>query len=527
MIKTVIADDDFLVRSYLKQLGAWEKAGFQIIADERDGESALETVYREHPAVVITDISMPLMDGIEFIRNIRQSNQEVYIIVLSCHDDFEYVKEAMRLGADEYVLKNSLSEESLYELLENTKRQMKNRKTKSEGDDRDRHLIELGQNSLKYYFFNGILAAKLTSEEREKRRAAAGIRGRYVNSAVVVMFIPEWQALKDKEPDVELEAYCQAFLQKLSLFLKNSAEDSACMECIYLGEGIFCNFVDMSELHRDSLMKQRLTAVATACFRCCREEEYRFGIGVSSVCFGREGLRQAYQQAREMLKIGFYKNSDILYYEENPRVSKKLPEEADCFVKNISIYREQKEYKKMEEAYLEVLEVMEEQYTDPKLALRWLGDFEQLLGVKRTASEYSHFISIEQLRGICGQYRRTFLLPSGNAIPQNLSPSIRAALDFVQNHYKESIGLSEAAREAGLNPAYFSYLFKQELGTGFAAYLLNLRMECAKTLLKNCNDKIKEVASQSGFGDYHYFSKTFKKMTGLSPADYRKKYYIH
>ena len=94
----------------------------------------------------------------------------------------------------------------------------------------------------------------------------------------VVMFIPEWQALKDKEPDVELEAYCQAFLQKLSLFLKNSAEDSACMECIYLGEGIFCNFVDMSELHRDSLMKQRLTAVATACFRCCREEEYRFGI---------------------------------------------------------------------------------------------------------------------------------------------------------------------------------------------------------------------------------------------------------
>ena len=128
MIRTVIVDDDFLVRSYLKQLNAWERAGYQIVADARDGEEALTAVEQLGPEVVITDISMPLMDGIELIRRIRETNHTVYIIVLSCHDDFEYVKEAMKLGADEYVLKNSLNEDSLYEMLVHTARQLQDKK---------------------------------------------------------------------------------------------------------------------------------------------------------------------------------------------------------------------------------------------------------------------------------------------------------------------------------------------------------------------------------------------------------------
>lgn len=96
------------------------------------------------------------------------------------------------------------------------------------------------------------------------------------------------------------------------------------------------------------------------------------------------------------------------------------------------------------------------------------------------------------------------------------------AVSYLHEHYREQIGLSEAAGEAGLNPAYFSFLFKQEMGIGFSAYLLELRMERAKALLRGTNDKIKEVAYQVGFNDYHYFSKAFKKLTGMSPLDYRK-----
>ena len=117
MFQTLLVDDDFLVRSYLKTLDSWEKVGYEVVRDVQDGEEALEVMNQEKIDIVVTDISMPLMDGIELIKAVKKNWPEVSVIVLSCHDDFEYVKEAMRLGADEYILKNTLDENSLLEVL--------------------------------------------------------------------------------------------------------------------------------------------------------------------------------------------------------------------------------------------------------------------------------------------------------------------------------------------------------------------------------------------------------------------------
>lgn len=149
MYRTMIVDDDFLVRSYLKQLDAWEKAGYEITADVRDGEEALHAVREQAPDVIVTDISMPLMDGIELIRKVREMGLSAYIIVLSCHDDFNYVKEAMRLGANEYVLKNSLDEDSLFEVLKNAEHHMNSLKKRNSEEERTKKLIEAGSQSLK------------------------------------------------------------------------------------------------------------------------------------------------------------------------------------------------------------------------------------------------------------------------------------------------------------------------------------------------------------------------------------------
>ena len=92
------ADDDFLVRSYLKTLDSWEKAGYEIVDDAEDGEEAYGFLQKEKIDVLVTDLTMPVMDGIELIRKIREENRDIYIIVLSCHDDFEYVKRGHALG---------------------------------------------------------------------------------------------------------------------------------------------------------------------------------------------------------------------------------------------------------------------------------------------------------------------------------------------------------------------------------------------------------------------------------------------
>ena len=88
MYRTLVADDDFLVRSYLKTLDSWEKAGYEIVDDAEDGEEAYGFLQKEKIDVLVTDLTMPVMDGIELIRKIREENRDIYIIVLSCHDDF-------------------------------------------------------------------------------------------------------------------------------------------------------------------------------------------------------------------------------------------------------------------------------------------------------------------------------------------------------------------------------------------------------------------------------------------------------
>ena len=543
MIRTVIVDDDFLVRSYLRQLKAWERADYQIVADARDGEEALTAVEELGPQVVITDISMPLMDGIELIRRIRETNRTVYIIVLSCHDDFEYVREAMKLGADEYVLKNSLNEDSLYEMLVHTAGQLKDRRAQFQENDETKRLVEMGRQSLKYHFFNGLLAGSLTAKEREKRRKEAGIHAKYTNSAVINLFIPSWGMLKYQYSGLELEQYGQRFLRKLIRGLERRAEDISleasngtreirgrdspgkemeCVDCVYLGEGVFCCFLDMSGLYRDSLMRQKLTSAATACYRCCKDEEHTFFVGVSGICFGEEGIRQAYQQAREMLRLGFYEDAGILYYEDCPGIGRVLPGEAQELLDHAADYVECRPYEDMRAEFEKVSSVFCKEHTDPRLILHWLRELDQRLKVERPQEEYAGIIKIEQLMSACDAYKPKWFLLQKKPLPKEVSSAVRRVVEYLHTHYKEPIGLADAAETAGLNPAYLSFLFKQELGTGFSSYLLDLRMECARALLRGTNEKIKEVAREAGFNDYHYFSKAFKKINGCSPVDYRK-----
>ena len=99
---------------------------------------------------------------------------------------------------------------------------------------------------------------------------------------------------------------------------------------------------------------------------------------------------------------------------------------------------------------------------------------------------------------------------------------MRCAVQFVRDNYQKPISLQDAAGAADVNPAYLSYLFKQEMEIGFSNYLQDCRIGCARELLVNTNYKVREIAIMAGFSDYHYFSRTFKKVTGLSPAEFRK-----
>ena len=548
MRKALLADDDFLVRSYLKMLTSWEKAGFEITADVRDGEEALEVLDREKIDLVVTDIAMPLMDGIELIREIRRKDPDIYVIVLSCHDEFEYVKKAMKEGADEYVLKNTLNEESLYTVLEAAEEHIRQSKeeagvkeqkqqTQEHADmkkdpeedniaDADGKMGEksdqTGNMNEKFLFFNQILAGTLSGEEREEKRIRAGICGKYKNSAVIVIKREETEYTEDPLEEARKEQYSLEFYRRMQEKLQSRPGESETeKEMIYLGNGTYCCFLDLSDEYKSSVMYQHLTRTASACYKICAEEEEAYKIGVSNICIGADALRQAYQQARMMIKNSFYEKDGIAYYEADRAMGKGLPKEAETLLEEAELLKKKSEKDKFLLMAGTVIQAFKKERCDSQLVRQWFRKLEHKLQVDGTRAD-QHFGYIGEVKKELEHLAEQAFECGEPDIPEDLSQAVKIAADYAARHYREAVGLGDVAEAAGVNSTYLSYLFSQEMGIGFANYLLNLRMEHAKKLLRETNLKMWQVAEESGFNDYHYFSKVFKKAEGMSPAQYRK-----
>lgn len=548
MRKALLADDDFLVRSYLKMLSSWEKAGFEITADVRDGEEALEVLDREKIDLVVTDIAMPLMDGIELIREIRRKYPDIYVIVLSCHDEFEYVKKAMKEGADEYVLKNTLNEESLYTVLEAAEEHIRQSKEEAGVKDQKQQTQEhadmkkdpeednnadadgktgeksdqTGNMNEKFLFFNQILAGTLSGEEREEKRIRAGIRGKYKNSAVIVIKREETEYTEDPLEEARKEQYSLEFYRRMQEKLQSRPGESETeKEMIYLGNGTYCCFLDLSDEYKSSVMYQHLTGTASACYKICAEEEEAYKIGVSNICIGADALRQAYQQARMMIKNSFYEKDGIAYYEADRAMGKELPKEAETLLEEAELLKKKSEKDKFLLMAGTVIQAFKKERCDSQLVRQWFRKLEHKLQVDGSRAD-QHFGYIGEVKKELEHLAEQAFECGEPNIPEDLSQAVKIAADYAARHYREAVGLGDAAEAAGVNSTYLSYLFSQEMGIGFANYLLNLRMEHAKNLLRETNLKMWQVAEESGFNDYHYFSKVFKKAEGMSPAQYRK-----
>lgn len=535
MRKALLADDDFLVRSYLKMLPSWERAGFEIVADVRDGEEALEILKQEKIELVVTDISMPLMDGIELITEIRKNYPDIYVIVLSCHDEFEYVKKAMKEGADEYVLKNTLNEESLYTFLKTAEENIDKAQRIDSGDIQAMKENEGLQNTLpdkekitqiikeKFYFFNQVLAGTLNEEEKEQARINAGIRGRYQNSAVIVVQRAEKEHMEDpfeeaRKEQLSLEFY-QKFQDKLNQYFRDSELEE---EMIYLGNGTYCCFLDLSNEYRSSVMYQYLTGSVSACSKICAEEEQKYKIGVSNICIGTDSLRQAYQQARLMIKNCFYEKDGVSYYEAGKTMGKKLPEEAEKLLEHAQILKRKNDKSTFLMMSGEAVQALKKERTESQHVCQWIRKLEHKLQLENVMSDI-RFASIEDVKDELEVIADQIFEGKNQDIPEHISQPVKIAAEYAQRHYREAVGLGDAAEAAEVNSTYLSYLFSQEMGIGFAGYLLKLRIEYAKKLLRETNLKMWQVAEQSGFNDYHYFSKVFKKSEEMSPAQYRKR----
>jgi len=508
MKKVLIIDDDALVRMFLRQMSVWQKKGYRIVGDARDGEEGIQMVKEFKPDLVIVDVSMPVMNGIDFLKAVKEQQFHGGIIILSCHDDFEYVKTVMSMGADEYILKNHLDEKILLEVLKAVEERMEKRDHERDQQDELVAFAQKGIVEIRKEVLQELLESDHISwEEQKKLFDTAHICGSFRQCAVVLVYLP----IEEKDKKETFLELCQ------QIAVSNHAE------MIQMRKRVCAFLVDLSEVKSSQKQHELLTALSNIIHNYAWEYlGTHFSTGVSEILSCDQAVTRAVRQAERALLMSFYKRGNWTY-EDAAKLSESCPQQAEDLVIQLPHLIQLGDEVKFVKAYAEVMYAFTSNWVVPQVVVDWIRRCDLAIGRRRDQITYIAMESIEHIRGYGDTYIQDLRRLQSVIIPEHISPVVKQAGDYVKSNYHTGCSLGEAANQVGLTPAYLSARFKQEMGIGFVEYLTDVRINHVKWLLKREKyDTIKNISQRAGFTDYQHFCKVFKKRVGCSPAAFRK-----
>ncbi|HEY5586423.1 MAG TPA: response regulator [Ruminiclostridium sp.] len=516
-MKTVmIVDDEKPARELLKMLISWETAGYCIISEANDGIEAIEQYLQFSPDLIITDIQMPQMDGLILIKEIKKINNDQKIIVLSCHENFNYAREVMKLGIFDYLIKDSLTPEDLFTVLRSTS-----------------YSKSVDQSTLN---FKGII-------DEKKSHALWGI----INNSIDLSNYAN--ALKT----CDLYDNCQFFFIHAIIDTNttnnfSSEITNAIAEVLTSKGGAICNLdnshyvilviAKSSHSQLEMLSQQCTTAKSIS---VCMEKITGCIItsGVSRISSDVKLIKEKNLEAQQALGYRvFLGKGKILYFDIIQNSSRNIKIELiDIRIQNIKSALYQKDQatlsNELKNLYLSDLQgILQYNYLQHVSAL--------LLGLITAAcSEFNIlyknlFIdgtipldiigNLETVEEMLLWFTEKFhtLIKIIEAISNDqYSRQVRIIVRYIKDHYIEDIGLESISQLYNLHKVQLARMFKENTGISVNGYIRKIRIQEAKTLLQNSNLNINEIVYSVGFQNAQSFYSIFKKLVGVTPSEFR------
>ncbi|MDQ6422448.1 response regulator [Paenibacillus sp. LHD-117] len=533
MYKLLIVDDEVLVRDAIKHQMNWEEHGFRCVGDCEDGVEALEFVTRDMPDVVLTDIGMPFMDGLELTRRLADQYPEVRVIILTGYDDFDYAQQAIKLQAVDYILKPVTAAE-----LGNVLRKLEGeldlaRRQKQDYEHLKQQLTE-NMPLLRDRFLERMMTSRLSKRQRLEGWDYYGLRweGPYLIELAIDVDEFVWSdSASTTDQQLIRFAVCnvaQEIMGKLAgsavfrdredrvlALLSGSDPDALEEEALQAAERIHEAVTAILPVKASIGIGQRAEwdgDIPFAHQSALSALDYRFVIGSNTII----RLSDMAQRNRpEALAVVAWENELIT------KLKTGTPEELERWVDHLfAAIREQLLPAELCQMYLQriVLTLMHTLYetngsspvSSPGMAspLHEIAKFVKL----DEAREWMKRLCAESVRAIRGR-REDYSVQQ-----------VAKAIEYVKFHYKNpELSLKDVCQHISMSASYFSALFKHNTGKTFVEFVTDERMEKAKELLALTSMKSYEVAYEVGYGDPHYFSGAFKKHTGDTPTEYRLK----
>lgn len=504
--RVMIVDDEAIFRTGLTHLHDWSKESIEIVAQASNGAEALELIELVSPHVIITDIMMPIMDGIDLVKNVRKKYPDIKMIILSSYSEFELVREVFKYGVDDYLLKPKVTVEELVTLIHSSSE----------------------PTALKREYSAPLLKEPsiIVSQWFEQEELALTDRHELLTQlpkqqfSLLVTSITMLQSLTNAS-QYELEQYmlqqCYEHFSKISHI------------------AVFTKQYVSVVLNVDAEEELQLKPQLVAFIKAVNEKYDKLKFVHSNSMYSIDELQAKYAKLQQLLTKAIYFNQRSLILENEVKLEHtEVHFDHDAFVNSIKWFtfnhaREQlqlyfenlSEVQGLDEYSLKrfiqhiiytmmsALEHLRLPFTEHSTEkLFWFKRIDQAA----TLGELQHIINefIDMVEKQVSEHNE-----------QGEVNTLNQIIDFIHANYEQDISLAELAEKFHMNYSYLSWYFKQRTSENLTAYINKVRIEKAKELLKYTDDSISLISTKIGFSEHNYFSKVFKKFVGMTPLEYR------
>ena len=535
-IKVFLVEDEMVIRRGIKNSIDWEKEGYIFCGEASDGELAYPMIIKEKPDILITDIRMPFMDGLELCKLVKKELPNIKILILSGYDEFDYAKEAIRLGVTEYLLK-PISSGKLLEALNGVSESI--RREKEDKDLVRKYMEEMRENTEheKQKFFEQMIAGNLSMADALETGKKYEMN---LSAGMYNLLLFRFTLGEENRKSGELLGEAEYAIEKLTERLEYVFEFQRGVEgwaFLLMADNEEQMSERVKELSKDleEIMKNYSTIA------------YFGGIG-QPVARLRE-LEESFREAERALAARFTMELNRIISVEDIRMAQNVDTLDDI---EITSFGEIEKTRTMLEKFLNngaedeidefvdvyINELPEEnlksvlmrQYIIMDAYIVMMSFCEKIEGIEGEMQAQSEELknsmktiqTLEEIKNYIRMLLKKIIGVRDTISGRRYSDIIEIAKDQIRKTYmSDEISLNTIAAEVGMSPGYFSSIFSKEMGKTFVEYLTEIRMDRAKELLMCSSMKTSEIGYEVGYKDPHYFSYIFKKTQNCTPKEFR------
>lgn len=518
--KVLIADDEYWTREKLRNMILWEKYGLEFLEPAVNGEDALQSIEEYRPDILITDINMPFLDGVQLLTEVGKKYPDIVTFVISGYDDFDYVRDTFMSGAINYLVKPVTKIELIKAVV----------KALEKISERENEQLELlkAASVIQDSEFSQMIQRREVPEN--SFRSTDNFMEFAEMSLMLIKIHNLQEAIRASGHDRNLISY--NIKKEIKAAFNN--ENLIVFNNIYrLNE-----FIVVTDKSKRDLIKTaekirfRFSTFIKSCITIC----------ISAQSYSMESIHMAYVEAIGILMTRKYCLKDEVLISdrtggEKEKVVAHFKPDYEKHLKNALRTGDVELIKKIVFKWTGLIKCQKNgwSYLEAKQTVRQvltiLLDYViQKQGFMKVADVESFLETIEKttesldLQLLCEMLEEVieYLIPEKEEHTTNaMAEIVHQAAGWIDEHYSEEMSLAMLAERYHVASTYFSRMFRQEIGESLILYITRRRVEKAKEYIRNSDMNLTEIAFVVGYDDYAYFSRVFKKSTGVSPRDYK------